>query len=283
MVSWRLDNVTVIRNNTLGIRPRGLSIDQNNTIYLTDAQNHRVLIFDEGQILPTRNISLGLTAPAGIFVTKEGNIYVGDGLTNGAVKQYLSNSTLMNTLVMFTNSTCSSLFVDSNETLYCSLTVEHRIERISLTSSGANSSLTIAGNGLCALTPQALCFPQGLFIDSNGDLYVADTANDRIQRFRSGQSNGTTIVGNGSSLALTLRQPTSVTIDGSNAMYILDNNRQRILRSTSNEYRCIIGCTTPSRITFLDLTFDRQGNLFGYNEQEGALYKLVLSRNSCSK
>ena len=37
-----------------------------------------------------------------------------------------------------------------------------------------NSTITVAGNGTCLSTSDGLCLPNGIFIDTNFNLYVAD-------------------------------------------------------------------------------------------------------------
>ena len=100
--------------------------------------------------------------------------------------------------------------MDSAGNLYIADTVNNRIRKVS------NGVITtVAGNGTCCFsgdngpaTSAQLYGPQGVAVDSAGNLYIADTGNNRIRKV----SNGviTTVAGNGTcqaSAATTARPP----------------------------------------------------------------------------
>lgn len=283
-VAWQTNALTLISNSTLGSLPQGFFVEPNETIYVVDSANDRVLIYTQNPLALTQNITGGLRAPAGIFVTMNGDIFIDNGYAHGRVEKYSLSNTTVGVPVMRINDSCSSLFVDVNDVLYCSLTNLHQIRKISLNSSDFNQTAMAAGTGICAPASDTLCFPRGIFVDSNLDLYVADTANDRIQLFPFAELNGTTILGNGSSSsAIVLRGPTSVFIDGSQHIYIVDSGNRRILRSTSTGYRCIIGCTPSTTVSAIALAFDSRGNIFTLDEQNRRIHQFLLTRNACSR
>lgn len=86
---------------------------------------------------------------------------------------------------------CFSLFLGPNDTLYCSLSDLHQVVSRSLRNNGTRLTV-VAGS-----VPSALSFPRGIFVESSANLYVADSGNDRIHLFTLGQTNGSTVVGNG--------------------------------------------------------------------------------------
>ncbi|CAF3762284.1 unnamed protein product [Rotaria sp. Silwood1] len=73
--------------------------------------------------------------------------------------------------------------------------------------------------------------PSNIYMTPNGNLYVADTSNYRVQLFSNGSRIGTTVAGDqtaGATMAQ-LNLPTSVSIDSSTGnMYISDTNNHRI-------------------------------------------------------
>ncbi len=81
-------------------------------------------------------------------------------------------------------------------------------------------------------TSAELNLPQGVAVDSLGNLYIADTQNDRIRRV----SNGviTTVAGGGSlgdnvpAISALLKGPTGVAVDSAGNVYIADTNNNRI-------------------------------------------------------
>ena len=75
--------------------------------------------------------------------------------------------------------------------------------------------------------------PFSLFLDSNKSIYIADSWNNRIQKWASGASSGTTVVGqaNGaagaSSTALT--KPVRMIMDVAGNMYLTDRGNHRVM------------------------------------------------------
>lgn len=271
----------------LGYHPLGLFIDTNNTIYATDRTNNRTLIWTEGSSTPTRIISHDLIQPAAIFVIDNGDIFIDNGAVNGRVDKWSINSTT-GVPVMYVSGICFGLFVDRNNSLYCSIQTQHLVVKISLNDS-SNTSVISAGTGVCGSTANMLCSPTGIFVDTNFDLYVADTANNRIQLFQLGQMNATTIAGTGSISTITLYQPTGVMIDGSGYLYIVNRGNYSIIRSGVNGYHCVIGCSStigsaPDQLNQpYNLAFDNNGNIFVMDEFNNRLQEFPLTINSSGK
>ena len=65
--------------------------------------------------------------------------------------------------------------------------------------------------------------PTESFVDISFDLYVADSVNNRIQRFSSGQMNATTVAGNGTSGTIFLKTPMDILLDGDGYLFIVDS------------------------------------------------------------
>ena len=134
-------------------------------------------------------------------------------------------------------------------------------------------------------TSDTLDYPQGIFVDTNLDLYVADSENQRIQLFRKDELNGTTIVGNETT---ELRWPTGVTLDANKALYIVDGGHQRVFRFTNN-LECILGCANDTNAVFNtlfepdSLYFNSDGNIFISDWGNNRILKFCLNTNSCSK
>ena len=109
--------------------------------------------------------------------------------------------------------------------------------------------------------------PQGIFVDKNLNLYVADCLNDRIQLILPGQLNGTTLAINGSNGTFTLACPTDIALDMDDYLFITDALNNRILGLGPFGFRCIVGCTGTTGVA-------------SYNNR---LQKFFLSSNSCGK
>jgi sugar lactone lactonase YvrE len=103
---------------------------------------------------------------------------------------------------------------------------------LSLALSGLQA-VTVAGygNSTSGNDAMGLNSPTGLYTTFNGDVYVADRDNHRIQLYRNGSRTGKTVAGNGTAGSTTgqLDQPTSVTVDASSGnIFISDTDNGRI-------------------------------------------------------
>lgn len=153
-----------------------------------------------------------------------------------------------------------------------------------------NTLTIVAGTGVYGFTPSALNYPIGIFVDINFDLYVADSDNNRIQLFRSGETNGITVAGSGSSLpTLSLGLPSGVVLDADKYLFIADYGNNRIVGQGPNGFRCLVACsgTYGSSSNTLSspqaLRFDSYGNIFVVDAGNNRIQKFVLISNSCSE
>lgn len=190
-------------------------------------------------------------------------------------------------LVMNVTSRCFSLFVDINNTLYCSNDLEHKVVKLSL-NSNSSTILIAAGNGIQGSQPNMLSYPNGIFVDTKFNLYVADCWNHRIQCFQPDQQNGTTIAGSTAPGTITLNRPYAVIVDADQYLFITDSYN-RIIRSGPFGFQCLFGCTmvAGSALNQLNhphaLSFDSTGNLFVVDSDNNRIQKFLLATNSCSK
>jgi len=134
--------------------PRSIAIDPDGNIYIADTSNYRV-----------RKVDM-----SGIITTFAGNGTYGSSGDNGpATSAQLAGP--------------NALALDTAGNLY--IADGSRIRRIDST----RTITTVAGTGTCGLsgdgglaTAAALCNPYGLTLDPAGNLYIADTGNDRIRK-----------------------------------------------------------------------------------------------------
>jgi hypothetical protein len=262
-------------------------IDINNTIYVNDRDNNGVqLLSEKSNTLTTVNVT-GLNSSSGIFVTSNGDIYLDNGVFNGRVDKWSKNTGTV-APVMYVESSCYGLFVDTNNSVYCSLHDEHRVVKRSLLDN-INTTTTIAGNGTRGNRANMLHSPIGIFVRTNFSLYVADYFNNRIQLFQPGQRNGITIVGSKISESLKLRDPTSITVDGNDYLYIVNQGHSNILRLGPHGLDCVVECSgesgsKPNQLNApFSISFDTYGNIFVLDEENHRIQKFALARNSCSK
>jgi hypothetical protein len=236
---------------------------------------------------PTRTISGNIASPYTLFVTTSGDIYVDNGQFNHQVDKWTLN-TNSSVPAMYVGSGCYGLFVDINNTLYCSLHGLNQVVTKSL-NSDSNITKTVAGNGTAGSTSNMLNKSEGIFVNINFDLYVADYGNNRIQLFQSGQLNATTVAGNKSSNpTIILNGPTGIVLDAEGYLFIVENNENRIIGSGPNGFRCIVGCSGAGTASNQlrgpqTLSFDSYGNMFVTDWGNSRIQKFIFLNNSSGK
>ena len=177
-------------------------VDRNNVIYTGEQLNNRITIWSENGTNPIRILAGNLNNPGGIFVSTNGDIYVDNGDSNHVVVKWKVNDT-NSTVVMNVTGQCLGLFIDINDTLYCSIDAQHKVMKMSLDGVASTPTL-IAGNGTSGSAANMLYNPNGIFVDKNFTLYVADYNNNRIQKFELEQVNAITVAGSGANGTISL-------------------------------------------------------------------------------
>lgn len=200
--------------------PEGIAIDAIGNIFIADRGNNRIRKINSSGIITT----IAGTGVAG---------FSGDG---GAAASAQINYPI-------------DVEVDAIGNLYICDANNHRIRKINT----SNTITTIAGNGTAgfsgdgtAATSATINTPEGVAINSLGEIIIADRNNNRIRKI---DNSGiiTTIAGTGiagfsgdggaSNLAK-LDFPRRVAVDGNGKIFICDGNNYRI--------RSIINCTNTT-------------------------------------
>lgn len=118
---------------------------------------------------------------------------------------------------------------------------------------------------------------------------MADSDNNRVQLFRPGQTNGTTVMGKEASINSTLRFPRGVVLDFDGNLFVTDSQNHRIVTIRVNQFLCLIGCDNRSGSSANQLNepvttmFDTYGNLFVIDKNNARLQKFTILPNTCGK
>jgi sugar lactone lactonase YvrE len=176
------------------------------------------------------------------------------------------------------------LTVDGQGGIYIADNTSHRVYRLDLetglcTLIAGTGERGFSGDGGPA-TSAKLSFPVSVALDTEGNLYIADTANHRVRRVDAATGIITTVAGNGNNgfggdggpaTEAMLNGPHGVGVDGAGRLYIADtnNNRVRVVEPTGvirtvagNGYTGFLGDTgravraNLSRPTFLAVSPD---------------------------
>ena len=198
--------------------PYGLIVDPTGNLYIADAGNHRVRRVSPDGIIQT-------VAGVGPYVSSNGG-YAGDG---GAATNARLNAPY-------------GLAMDKSGNLYIADQYSHVVRKIDtngvITTVAGNAVNGFAGDGGAA-TNASFSFPMDVKVDSAGNLYVADSRNNRIRRV---DMNGiiSTLAGTGTNANVgdggpatnaALSNPTGLALDLAGNLFVGDysNNCVRVI------------------------------------------------------
>jgi hypothetical protein len=136
---------------------------------------------------------------------------------------------------------------------------------------GSTTGIVVAGmgNGISGNSSNQLSCPNGIHIDQNNTIYIADACNGRIQKWLSGSSAGTTIG--------LLGYPTDVSVDIYGTVYALGGG---------GLYRLNIGSTLATLVvgdfeSGFGFKFDSIGNAYLADYAVSEIKKYNLTNAGC--
>jgi DNA-binding beta-propeller fold protein YncE len=285
---WNSTGYTFANDITVGEKPYGIFINTNNTIYVAASTLNQIQIWMEGDSDPITNITGNIINPYTVFVTEDDDIYFDNGINNGEVDRLVFNLAYIEYIVN-PGGRCYGLFIDTNNDLYCSIQTLHQVVRKSL-NYYPHTLYIVAGTYCPGMAADMLYQPQGIFVDTHFNLYVADSGNNRIQLFHYNNvnGNGITVAGIAAPTSFALNNPTNVILDADSYLFIVDSNNHRIIRQTSYGFQCIIGCfgsgNTPDKLNLpWSMAFDSYGNIYINDQGNKRIQEFILITNSCGK
>ncbi len=243
--------------------PTRAVVDRSGNVYIADASNDVIRMVAPGGNISTiagnvctatettpcgagyaRNggaaTAAQLNYPLGVVVDSAGNLYMAD--SNNNVIREVSGGTISTGFISVHLNDPVDVAVDSANNLYIADINNNRIVKV--TSTGI--ATVVAGNGTAGFSGDGgpaskaqLSYPTGVAVDGAGNVYIADTLNQRIRKVG---SNGTitTIAGTGQegyagdggpASVATFSSPRGITVDPSGTLYVADtgNNVVRML------------------------------------------------------
>jgi sugar lactone lactonase YvrE len=311
------------------LAPAGIATDASGNLYIADGGNGRVRKVDTKGIIMTvaGNGSYGyggdggpateaMLGPVSIAIDASGNLYIAD-IDNHRVRMVGTNGIITtvagggNPLVGLGDGGPAieaklrypnGVAVDASGNLYIADTGNYLIRKVDLngvitTVAGGGRTPNHLGDGGPA-TEAELDRPEGVSVDTSGNLYIADSDNHRIRKVA---PDGiiTTVAGNGSggyggdeglATKALLYYPTGVVADGSGNLYIADGSNLRVRKvdtrgiitsiagNGSDSYGGDNGIATDANLDHpSDVVTDASGNFYIADSQNNRIRRVDRS------
>lgn len=258
-------------------RPSGVAVDGSGNIFVADAGNNLVRkITPDGTVstlagtvaaVDTSNTVTSqplFSSPSGVAVDASGNVYVADAGNNRIC--VISPSGVTRTLAgkgsagsddgpgsSATFNNPSGVAVDISGNVYVADLLNNVIRKVG--PDGTTS--TIAGNGDIGSkdgidTAVRFYFPSSLAVDASGNVYVTDDINNLIRKIAP-DGTVTTLAGsgragaqNGTGIMASFNDPSGITVDAFDNLYVADANNNLIRKITSGGVVSTVAGSLPT-------------------------------------
>ncbi|MBC7388717.1 MAG: SMP-30/gluconolactonase/LRE family protein [Opitutaceae bacterium] len=248
--------------------PCGVAVDANGNVYVADAGNHKIRTISPNGLVSTlagsglagrideKGNAASFNSPFGVTVDANRNVYVADYLNNTIRK--ISPTGIVSTLagisatgglsdgksndgkgpVTFLLSP-TGVSVDAKGSVYVSDQFDNKIKKISNTGvlstlAGSGAFGNVDGQGISS----SFGYPNGIALDVEDNLYVADASNNSIRKISPtglvSTLAGSRIQGsaNGQGSEASFNSPNGVAVDADGNVYVADYGNRKIRKIT---------------------------------------------------
>jgi DNA-binding beta-propeller fold protein YncE len=265
--------------------PHGIAVDSSGNVYVVDTFNGRIQVFDSNGEFIKKWGAVGsgngnFSGPNGIAVDSSGNVYVAD-TSNYRVQKFDSDGAFIASWGGPGAGAgggfalpCGVAVDGSGNNVYIADTSNHRICKYD-----SNGNLIKIWGGYGAVSEGDVnglfYYPHNIGVDASGNVYVADTSNERIQKF---DSNGVFITkwGSAGSNNSQFAEPCGIDFDSSGNVYVADSYNSRIQKFSSDGV-FITSFAIGSLNYCYDVAVDSSGNVYVPNSDANRIQKYALS------
>ena len=301
--------------------PWGLAVDSSGNVYVGDQGNNRIRMITPDAVVTTiagsgtttftdgTGTSATFNQPRGVAVDSAGNLYVADynnhrirKIAPGAIVTTIGgNGTGTFLDGIGTNSSFrnpSGITVDVSGNVYVADYNNHRIRKITPTGvvSSPYGSSQVGYSDSASRAIARFNDPYGLTTDSSGNIYVADSGNNRVRKITPTgvvttiAGNGTISFLNGTGTSAQIGYPRGLVLDSSGNLYVTESQNHRIRKITPAGVVTTFAGTGST--TFADgagasatfnqphgITIDSAGNLYVADYNNNRIRKIDTSGN----
>jgi hypothetical protein len=268
--------------------PAGVAVDAAGNVYIADTDNNRVRKVAAGTGIITTVAGTGtpgyngdafaataawLNGPIGLAVNASGDLFIADE-KNHRIRKVSAATGVISTVAGLGDRGCcgdggfateanlnfpAAVAVDAAGTLFIADSNNFRLRRVDPVT---NIITTLAGtgtpgyNGDGVATAARLSFAYGVTVDTAGNVYIADSGNDRIRKIVLSTGIISTVAGTGvagfggeagPAVAARIFHPEGITVNGAGDVYFGDafNLRIRMLNVTTGLLTTVAGSGVP--------------------------------------
>ena len=296
---WQQNGLTVAGGNGYGnginqlSNPYGLYVDDDQTIYVADQSNHRIVEWKSGatsgQVVAGGNGqgsgAQQLSNPHDVIVDKErDSLIICDGSNGRVVRWPRRNGTSGETII--SNIDCRGLTMDENGSLYVTDVGKVEVRRYRR---GESQGTVIAGGNGSGNRLDQLSGPHYVFVDRDHSVYVSDYGNHRVMKWVERAKQGIVVAGGqGQGNGLTqLSYPWGVVVDQLGTVYVAEEKNHRIMRwpKGATQGSVIVdgnggGGQSNQLNEPIGLSFDRHGNLYVVDNGNHRVQKFNINSNT---
>ena len=279
---WIQNAVTVAGNNTRGNEldqlsyPWGLYIDDDQTLYITDTNNNRLVQWQHnatrGEVLiddDTNDCSFTapLKRPRDIIYDKKTDSFIVSDTENQRIVQF-PRQNRQNGRVLISDVCCHGIAMDNNGYLYVADSSRHEVRRWKI---GDSVGTLVAGGNSKGNGFDQLDGPMYIFVYDEYSVNVSHQNNHRIMKLAKNVREGMMIAGGqgkGKNLSQ-LVSPRGIVVDQAENVYVADYGNDRIVRWCKDARLGEVvaggngrGDSANQLDGPQDICFDRQGNLY---------------------
>ncbi|CAF3728340.1 unnamed protein product [Rotaria socialis] len=282
--TWKQNGVTIAGGNGGGgtinklNEPYGLFVDDDQTVVITDYNNHRIMQWKNGDTTNGQVVAGGkgagdrlhqLNGPTDVLIDKEtDSLIICDRMNRGVVRWFRRSDTTQGK-ILIDNIDCDGLAMDEQRYLYVSDYGKHEVRRFQL---GEKNGTLVAGGNRQGDGLNQLNYTHYLFVDRQQNVYVSDFYNHRVMKWNKGAKEGIVVAGGqGKGSALTqLHSPSGIFVDTLGTLYAADSDNHRVMRWAQGDKKqgsVVVGGNGEGKGENqlqhpIGLSFDRHGNLY---------------------